>query len=66
MINLHKKLNWRLHNLKVHQEKIAEKVKEVEQIIEMRAGNEKSLRKIGEKLGMSHQKVDNIIKLWNI
>jgi DNA-directed RNA polymerase specialized sigma subunit len=66
MINLHKKLDWRLNNLRIAQKRIKKKIQEVNEIIKLRQENELSLRDIGKRLGMSHQKVDNIIKQFGI
>ena len=66
MNNLQKKLDWRLHNLLQAQQKITEKVKAVEQIIDMRKVNEMSLREIGKELKMSHTKVEYILKQFGL
>ena len=66
MNNLQRKLDWRLNNLLQAQQKITEKVKAVKQIIDMRKENEMSLRDIGKKLGMSHTKVEYILKQFGL
>ena len=66
MKDIQRKLDWRLNNILIAQQKASAKLKDVEMIIEMRKGNEKSLRAIGKKLKMSHQKVDNLLKQFGI
>ena len=66
MKDIQRKLDWRLNNILIAQQKASAKLKDVEMIIEMRKGNEKSLRAIGKKLNMSHQKVDNLLKQFGI
>jgi DNA-directed RNA polymerase specialized sigma subunit len=65
-MQLQQKLDWRLNNLLVAQNRITEKIKAVEQIIKLRKKNEMSLRDIGDQIGMSHENVRNILKQFGL